>query len=139
MNILPRIHDKCRCDPRNSYRAPDPHEYRIDFGIGDDVRCLRVTEGRDVFQPVRIFRQVSNNIQKIQDSGNPQSNADPAAAQDRGDAEADRGDLDLKQEIGRMEQEKFGHLKLLADSTGDRQCCEDAHCVQDQDLDEHAE
>ena len=34
-----------------SHRAPDAHKYRINCGIGDDVRRLCVTEGRDIFQP----------------------------------------------------------------------------------------
>ncbi len=139
MDILPCIHDKCCRDPCDSHRAPDPHEYRIDFSVGDDVRRLRVPEGRDVFQPVRFFRQVGDNIQEVQECRNSQSNADPASAQGRGDAEADCGDLDLKQEIGCVEQEEFGHLKLLTDGIDDCHGCKDAHCVQDQDLDQYTE
>ena len=52
----------------------------MNAALRKNVRPLRVTEGREVFQERHFLCQVRHQIQKIKDSGQAQSDAEASAA-----------------------------------------------------------
>ena len=68
-NVFSVIDDERRGNPGGCHYASYGSRQRGDLCIGDDVGSLRVSERRDVFQPLRVFRDVGDDVQKVKDSG----------------------------------------------------------------------
>ena len=129
VNIFAAVFEKCRGDPGKCHRASDSGRYRINAAVCYNVSRLGVTERRNVFEPLRRFRDVRDDVQKIQDGSQSQPDPDPAPSQKRRDAEADGGGLCLKQQIGEVQKKEFFYPELFAYNGGRGKRREDTHSI----------
>ena len=72
--------------------------------LAQNIRALRIAEGRDIFQEHRFFRKIGYDIQKIK--AGCQAQADPIAiSPPKGRyTEADRADFQRQQKVGQMQK-----------------------------------
>ena len=125
---------KCHGNPGKCYGTSGGGQYRIDPDVGYDISSFGIPEWRDVFEPFCVFRDIGDDVQKIEDRSQTEPDADAASSQKRRDAEADGSNLRLEQKVSKMQQEKFFHLEFLTYSGSDNKRGQDTHCIQDDDL-----
>ena len=138
-DIFPGIYSKCRCDSGSSHAASDRGRNRIYGALCYDICRLCISKRSDIFQPLGLICQIGNDIQKIQDCRQAQTDPDPVSSQARRDAEADGGDFNLKKEISPMKKKELFDLKPLADNAGHCKSSQNHGGVEDHDLQENAQ
>ena len=124
VNVFSAVFEKCCGNSRGCYCATDSGRRRTDLCVREDVGRFGITEGSNVFEPFCVFCNIGNNIQEIEDCGQPQSDTNPAFPEERGDTETDSSYFCLKQKIGQVmsyarRQRRFSFRELL-EGQGDK-------------------
>lgn len=103
IDVFSRIYDECSDNSCRSHRASDPAQNRIQCSISDNIRGVCIGKWCNIIEPLCIFCNVCDDIQKIEDCSKPQPDSDPASAQEGREEETDSGDLNLKEKISCVE------------------------------------
>ena len=138
VNVFSAVFEKSCGNSRGCYCATDSGRRRTDLCVREDVGRFGITEGSNVFEPFCVFCNIGNDIQKIEDCGQPQPDTDAAFSEKCRNTETDSSYFCLKQKIGQVKQKKLVHLKFFAYGSSDNKCGQDADGIQDENLQQDA-
>ena len=77
-DVLFRVFPVCGKESHSGEDQSHSQIRQMDRFVGNHVGAVRVAEGRDLLEEFRILREIGEDVAKIRENGDPQSDADTA-------------------------------------------------------------
>src|SRR5574344_3128349 len=115
MDILPCVFQIGCNNSSHAYCGTDGYHSPIQSAVDYNISAIAIAKRSDVFQKLRRFRYVGNQVQEVHHGGDPKPHTCASLSHKSGDAEANARKFNLENKVCQMKQIQLLPRNIFAD------------------------